>query len=69
MQVSDDELPPMTADEDDDNDTPRKLSDDDKPGMSAKRARAPDGHPRRVKSEVLPVSLPATKVFERDADG
>ena len=73
MQVSDDELPPMTADEDDDND--RRLSDDDQgsiddgPGTSAKRAKGSDGHPRRGKSEVPPVSLHATKVFERDADG
>lgn len=75
MQVSDDDLPPMTADEDDDNDTPRRLSDDDEgsiddePGTSAKRVKGPDGHPRRVKSEVPPISLHATKVFERDADG
>ena len=77
MQVSDDDLPPMTTEEDDDdNDTPRRLSDDeegsdndDEPGTSAKRAKGPDGQPRRFKSEVPPVSLPATKTFERDADG
>jgi hypothetical protein len=71
------ELPPMTADEDDeDNDTSRKLSDDeegsdddDEPGTSTKRAKGPDGQPRLVKSQIPPVSIPATKVFERDADG
>ena len=63
MQVSDDELPLMTTDEDDDNDTPSRLSDDDEgnideePGTSAKRAKGPDGHPRSVKSEVPTVSL------------
>lgn len=63
------ELPPMTAD---DNGTPRGLSegsDDDEPGTSAKRAKDLDGQPRRVRSEVPPVSLPIIKVFERDADG
>lgn len=77
IQVSDDELPPMTADEDDDdNNTPRRLSDDDdegsaddEPGTSAKRAKGPDGQSRRVKSEVPPISFPATKIFERDTDG
>jgi hypothetical protein len=68
----------MTADEDDDDkDTSRRLDDDeersddddDEPGTSAKRAKGPDGQPRRVKSEIRPVSLPATKVFERDTDG
>jgi len=81
-QASDDEqeereeLPPVTADEDDeDNDTTRRLSDDDEdedddgPGTSAKRAKRSDGQPRRVKSEKPLVSLPATKVFERDTDG
>ena len=77
------EFPPMTADEDDDNnDTSRRPfddkersddddddDDDDEPGTSAKRARGADGQPRRVKAEVAPVSLPATKVFERDRDG
>jgi len=59
----------MTAD---DNGTPRGLSegsDDDEPGTSAKRAKDLDGQPRRVRSEVPPVSLPIIKVFERDADG
>ena len=85
LQASDDEqdeveeLPPVTADEDEDNDTIRRLSDDDdnddddndddEPGTSAKRAKRPDGQPRRVKSERPPASLPATKVFERDRDG
>lgn len=81
MQASDDEqeergeLPPVTADEgDDDNDTSRTLSDDnddddDEPRMPTKRAKFRDGQPRRVKPEKPPVSLPATKVFERDTDG
>jgi hypothetical protein len=83
LQVSDDEqeereeFPPVTADEDDEDDgTTRGLSDDDDdddnddgPGTSAKRAKRPDGQPRRVKSEKPPASLPTTKVFERDADG
>lgn len=64
----------MTVDEgDDEDDMSRRLSDDeegsDEPGMSAKRAKDPNGRPRRVKSEVPPVSIPATKVFERDTDG
>ena len=69
--MSDDELPPMTADEDDDNDTPRRLSDDDEGSIDDEpgRSASPDGHPRHVKYEVPPVSLHATKVFERDADG
>jgi hypothetical protein len=83
IELSDDEqeireeLSPMTADEDEDeNETPKRLSDNEEgsddeygPGTSAKRARGPDGRPRRVKSEIPRVSLPATKVFERDADG
>ena len=80
LQASDDEqeereeLPPVTADEDDaDNDTSRRPSDvvydeddedEDEPRMPTKRAKFTDGQPRRVKLENPPLLLPATKVFE-----